>query len=110
MTFQKADIKQIRQTLKARLEEEEPIQFLAFDGPALVLAMNQEDTHKMVLKLLIQAEAAIFTRITPDQKGKLTSIAKRELGFCTLAIGDGINDEVMLQKANVGIKLVKENN
>ena len=63
----------------------------------------------MVLKILRDVEAAIFARVTPDQKGKLATIAKKELDMSTLAIGDGQNDEVMLQNADVGLKLVNGN-
>ena len=52
-----------------------------------------------------EVDCAIFSRMTGQLKGDLTKLAMNDLGLSTLAIGDGYNDDDMLERADVGIKI-----
>ena len=50
----------------------------------------------------------MFSRLIPSQKGELALIAKNKLKLNTCAMGDGFNDDIMLQTADVGLKIYRE--
>ena len=47
--------------------------------------------------------------MSPAQKGEIASLARNELKYRTLAIGDGYNDNLMLRESDIGIKITEEN-
>jgi Ca2+-transporting ATPase len=50
----------------------------------------------------IKAGVTVFARVLPQQKLRLTNILQRE-GEVVAMTGDGINDALALQKANIGV-------
>ncbi|KAJ1984992.1 hypothetical protein H4R34_000336 [Dimargaris verticillata] len=55
-----------------------------------------------LLQLLLAADAVVFARVTPRQKSLIVAQVKRQ-NHVALAIGDGGNDVLMIQQANVGV-------
>lgn len=65
-------------------------------GPELE-SMSSPEIHSA-----IQAGVTVFARVLPQQKLRLTHILQRE-GEIVAMTGDGINDALALQKANIGV-------
>jgi len=63
-------------------------------------------------ELLKKCEGVILYRSSPSQKAQVVELMRKvDSGKKTLAIGDGINDVAMIQKAHVGIGVMgKEGN
>ncbi|KAJ1650100.1 hypothetical protein IWQ61_009004 [Dispira simplex] len=79
------------------------------EGAFLARLMEEEGSSKQghrvppdLLRLLMVARTAIFARVTPIQKSLIVKSIKDQQRV-TLAIGDGGNDVLMIQQANVGI-------
>ncbi|KAJ1970259.1 hypothetical protein IWQ62_000087 [Dispira parvispora] len=79
------------------------------EGAFLTKLMGEEGSSKQghrvppsLLRLLMVARSVIFARVTPIQKSLVVKSIKDQQRV-TLAIGDGGNDVLMIQQANVGI-------
>ncbi|KAH7648620.1 hypothetical protein FG379_002090 [Cryptosporidium bovis] len=60
------------------------------------------ENHKVFVKLLENIK--IFSRFTPEYKGKVVCLLE-SIGKTVFFVGDGQNDVVALQKANIGLLL-----
>ena len=69
---------------------------------------HNEEVQAHARHLLLGADAVILYRSSPSQKAELTTFMRKLAGLkkriCT--IGDGANDVLMLQRANVGIGIM----
>lgn len=61
-----------------------------------------EEMSSPELLSAIKAGVTVFARVLPQQKLRLTNILQRE-GEIVAMTGDGINDALALQKANIGV-------
>ncbi len=61
-----------------------------------------EEMSSPELLSAIKAGVTVFARVLPQQKLRLTNILQRE-GEVVAMTGDGINDALALQKANIGV-------
>ena len=77
----------------------------AFDGPTLNFVLEFSELRQLFLRILQKANVVIFSRVSSTLKGRLALFARKELKYNTCAIGDGENDNLMLEKADFGIKL-----
>jgi magnesium-transporting ATPase (P-type) len=75
---------------------------MVIDGRALTHALASENA-KVFAELCRICSAVICCRVSPEQKGSVVSLVKREQKKITLAIGDGANDCNMIQAADVGV-------
>jgi magnesium-transporting ATPase (P-type) len=88
-------------------EEEELA--MAITGSALALALTHEPVKRALLAASLACRVVLACRVSPRQKADVVRLVKRgaqsESGHTpvTLAIGDGANDVVMIQEAQVGV-------
>ena len=54
--------------------------------------MQEEKTELMLLAIISRSNVVIFARLSCAQKAQITTLAKKRLKTCILAIGDGHND------------------
>ena len=78
---------------------------LAFSGNQLVLALADDDTKDLFVKVLKKSSSVIMARSSPAEKAMLVEISREILGFKVGALGDGYNDTPMLLAADVGIRV-----
>lgn len=81
---------------------------LVIEGTALDLALSDEESKRLLLRLAMQCEAVICCRVSPLQKALIVKLVKDGIGAMTLAIGDGANDVSMIQAADVGVGISGE--
>lgn len=81
---------------------------LVVDGKTLELIFKNVKTIKYFMMLGLFSHSVLCCRVTPLQKAKVVSLAKKHYSFkpITLAIGDGANDVSMIQEANVGVGII----
>jgi len=81
-------------------------------GSTMAVVFTDLSIQQEVTKFLLEADSVILYRSSPSQKAELVDLMKKSTNqkkFC--AIGDGANDVMMLQKADVGIGIMgKEGN
>ena len=90
------------------LEGGEELELLAISGIALAVIENNIHIKAMMLQLVAVAKTTIFVRMAPSQKVSVIEMAKKDLKMKVLAIGDGYNDQLMLQAADVGFRINHE--
>ena len=76
---------------------------LVIDGATLHTVMAHDDLLDTYTLLVSSCQAIICCRVSPLQKAEMVKLVREQLGFITLAIGDGANDVPMLLQAHVGI-------
>ncbi|KAJ3528331.1 hypothetical protein NMY22_g9457 [Coprinellus aureogranulatus] len=81
---------------------------LVIDGPALQVALGDEEHKNLLLSLAMLCEGVICCRVSPLQKALIVKLVKDGIGAMTLAIGDGANDVSMIQAADVGVGISGE--
>lgn len=102
------NLEQIKRTIQKglqKLQAGHDLQLLAISGVALVVIRNDDQLANQMLQLVKIARSTIFVRMSPSQKVQVIEMAKRDLKLEVLAIGDGYNDQLMLQAADVGIRI-----
>lgn len=70
---------------------------LVIDGPALTIALGDDQHKDLLLRLAMACEGVICCRVSPLQKALVVRLVKDGIGAMTLAIGDGANDVSMIQ-------------
>ncbi|KAK9764787.1 hypothetical protein K7432_007425 [Basidiobolus ranarum] len=75
---------------------------VVIDGNALTTIVEDQNCNEQFMKLCMLAHTVVCCRVTPSQKCQVVTTIK-EKGFVTLSIGDGGNDVLMIQQANVGV-------
>ena len=65
-------------------------------------------TAASFVKLCLACKTVICFRVDPLQKAELIRLVGKETGLTTLAIGDGANDVPMIQTADIGVGLNKD--
>ncbi|KAJ9048263.1 hypothetical protein DSO57_1036751 [Entomophthora muscae] len=88
--------------LAAELEQDIPDTSLVVDGTCVGWILDNRVLQAMFVQLSLKAPAVICCRTTPKQKGDLVEAIKNS-GKITLSIGDGGNDVIMIQQANIGV-------
>ena len=73
---------------------------LCVSGPALEMAMEQDEKMKSVLRYI-----KVFARMSPNMKETVFTSLK-ENGLITLMCGDGTNDVGAIKQAHVGVTLL----
>ncbi|OCH92242.1 phospholipid-translocating P-type ATPase [Obba rivulosa] len=81
---------------------------LVIDGGALGMALDDDRSKRLLLRLAMECEGVICCRVSPLQKALIVRLVKDGLGAMTLAIGDGANDVSMIQAADVGVGISGE--
>ncbi|CAL3962385.1 unnamed protein product [Diplocarpon coronariae] len=81
--------------LGQQLEEDQPI---CISGPDLAKVQDPEEFNKLV------KHCKIFAKLTPAQKGQVIE-SLQEQGEVVGMVGDGINDAIALNTADVGISV-----
>ncbi|PPQ72110.1 hypothetical protein CVT24_002421 [Panaeolus cyanescens] len=81
---------------------------LVIDGPALTVALGDDQHKDLLLRLAMACEGVICCRVSPLQKALVVRLVKDGIGAMTLAIGDGANDVSMIQAADVGVGISGE--
>ena len=87
---------------------------LAISGSYFAKIQGYENTNKLLFKqfvdILLRSETNIWGEMTPFQKQNAIRIMKEHLPEkIILAVGDGINDTLMLKEANVGVAIFRAN-
>lgn len=67
--------------------------------------INEENLPELT-KLLLEATNVIITRANPQQKAFFVNLIRKKKKV-TLAIGDGANDVSMINKANIGVGIMR---
>jgi len=62
-----------------------------------------KNKQKILIEKAAECRAVLCCRVSPSQKGQLTTLVRDILGKVTLGIGDGANDVSMITAAHVGI-------
>eukprot|EP00002_Diphylleia_rotans_P025424 TRINITY_DN5023_c0_g1_i2.p1 TRINITY_DN5023_c0_g1~~TRINITY_DN5023_c0_g1_i2.p1 ORF type:complete len:1147 (-),score=229.78 TRINITY_DN5023_c0_g1_i2:131-3571(-) len=75
------------------------------DGSSLLHVMKDIQSKSMFMQLCAYSDAVICCRVTPKQKAEVVCLLK-DVGYVTLAIGDGGNDVSMIQQAQVGVAIL----
>ncbi|ORY03000.1 phospholipid-translocating P-type ATPase [Basidiobolus meristosporus CBS 931.73] len=75
---------------------------VVIDGSAFTTIAEDQGCSEKFLELCLLAHTVVCCRVTPNQKSQIVTAIK-EKGFITLSIGDGGNDVLMIQQANVGV-------
>ncbi|KAK9718581.1 hypothetical protein K7432_005405 [Basidiobolus ranarum] len=75
---------------------------VVIDGSALAAITEDVHCHEQFIKLCMLAHTVVCCRVTPNQKCQVVTTIK-DKGFVTLSVGDGGNDVLMIQQANVGV-------
>lgn len=76
---------------------------IIIDGKSLTTIFESNAISKLFFRLAIAAKSVICCRVSPKQKAKVVSLAKKNGKWLTLAIGDGANDVPMIMEAHIGI-------
>lgn len=80
---------------------------LVVNGSVIELILSEEfsksDEMEKLQSVIASCKTLLCCRLSPLQKSQITRFARNQLGFVTLAIGDGGNDVSMIQAANVGV-------
>ncbi|CAM6024297.1 unnamed protein product [Sphagnum balticum] len=76
---------------------------LVIDGRCLMCALDPDKLRGAFLQFCIQCKAVICCRVSPLQKAQVTNLIKDDAKKITLSIGDGANDESMIQAAHIGV-------
>lgn len=66
-------------------------------------SFSRTPESKMLQTILKKCRTLLCCRLSPLQKSQITKFAREQMGYITLAIGDGGNDVSMIQAANVGV-------
>ncbi|EDR25805.1 phospholipid-transporting ATPase, putative [Entamoeba dispar SAW760] len=80
---------------------------LIIDGKSIEYCLKEKNKKK-IQKIIKYSENAIFCECTRKQKGKIVKIIQEIEKKSILAIGDSINDIDMINKANIGIGIIKD--
>jgi phospholipid-translocating ATPase len=72
------------------------------DGTGLAYILSDFRLKSMFVELGLRVNSVICCRATPKQKSQVVELIK-SLNQITLAIGDGGNDVLMIQQANIGV-------
>ncbi|ORX88939.1 phospholipid-translocating P-type ATPase [Basidiobolus meristosporus CBS 931.73] len=75
---------------------------VVIDGSALATIMEDRNCNERFMKLCMLAHTVVCCRVTPNQKSQIVTSIK-DKGFVSLSVGDGGNDVLMIQQANVGV-------
>ena len=84
------------------------LDLIAISGMALAVIDSDPHLISSLLQILSTAKTAIFFRMSPSQKVQVIEMAKKYLKLKVLGIGDGYNDTLMLQAADVGFRIRTE--
>jgi phospholipid-transporting ATPase len=80
---------------------------LVLNGPVVEVVLSdsflKSQDFKKFRKIVTKCRTLLCCRLSPLQKSLITKFARENLGYTTLAIGDGGNDVSMIQAANVGV-------
>eukprot|EP00741_Cyanophora_paradoxa_P021210 tig00000237_g20471.t1 len=87
-----------RVALAQRLAEEA----LAADDEGALEAWDEAEALRHLFLRLLE-RAALFARVTPEEKGRLVHDLEHELGHRVAVVGDGLNDCAALREATVGV-------
>ena len=87
---------------------------LAISGGYFSKIQGYENTNKLLFKqfidILLRCEISIWGEMVPFQKKEVARILKEnQPGKIIAAVGDGINDILMLREAHVGIAIFRAN-
>lgn len=87
---------------------------LAISGEYFAKIQSYEETNKLLFKqfvdILLRCELAIWGEMVPHQKKGVVGIIKNhQPEKIVLAVGDGINDTLMLKEAHVGVAILRAN-
>lgn len=73
------------------------------DGATLEMILADEDFSRKLFYISLYAKSVLCCRVSPKQKARVVSLAKKYGKWVTLAIGDGANDVPMLMEAHIGV-------
>jgi len=104
-----SDVKQLLEDFDRAKGLAKDIKFqITIEGQTMSTIFHNEEVQAHARHLLLSADAVILYRSSPSQKAELTTFMRKLAGLkkriCT--IGDGANDVLMLQRANVGIGIM----
>ncbi|CAG9335532.1 unnamed protein product [Blepharisma stoltei] len=83
---------------------------ISIDSASLSTAMNDEESRKLLVCLLLASQSACFYGLTPRDKALVVKLLKENVKFkpLTLAVGDGNNDIPMIQEADIGVGVLSK--
>ncbi|XP_048494866.1 phospholipid-transporting ATPase 2 isoform X3 [Beta vulgaris subsp. vulgaris] len=93
------NLERVLLTMRITTAEPKDVAFV-IDGWALEIALTH--CKRAFSELAILSRTAICCRVTPSQKAQLVQLLK-SCDYRTLAIGDGGNDVMMIQQADIGV-------
>jgi len=68
--------------------------------------METKENENRFYEFAKKCDAIIFARLAPNQKAQVSDSARELMQKKMIAIGDGVNDTPMLQRADLGIRLI----
>ncbi|BFU23656.1 phospholipid-transporting p-type ATPase putative [Entamoeba histolytica] len=80
---------------------------LIIDGESIEYCLKEKNKKK-IQKIIEYSENAIFCECTRKQKGEIVKIIQEGENNSVLAVGDSINDIDMINKANIGVGIIKD--
>ena len=81
---------------------------LIIEGISITKCISNPEIEDLFLEIISKCRTVVCSRCAPIQKSEMVSFIKKNtsnLGFSTLAIGDGGNDVNMIKEASIGIGL-----
>jgi cation-transporting P-type ATPase E len=110
---------EVESTIRALEDAGVALKIISGDNPQTVAALARQAGFSQAMSAVsgqdldqlddaqlrqVVEEAAVFGRVTPEQKERLVG-ALRANGHYVAMIGDGVNDVISLKRANVGIAM-----
>ena len=101
------DSSEVSKMLERKFTPENLNYCLSIDSQSLRTALENSETRKVLVCLLVCAESVAFHSLLPHDKAKIACLLRENLDFrpLTLAIGDADADIPMMQSADVAVNL-----